>query len=95
MTIIALFFMCLGMLLNGCAGPSKARYKELLHQCRVHEREYVRLDKELAKKREECVVVHRGELVPQSKFVRDALVCPIDLVPQQKAGEVGAGEAGF
>ena len=33
-------------LLCGCAGPSKARYKILLSECRQHEREYVRLLKE-------------------------------------------------
>jgi hypothetical protein len=27
----------------GCAGPSKARYRELLGECREHQREYVRL----------------------------------------------------
>lgn len=49
--VIALLCLCaagalLIMLVAGCAGPSRARYAELLHECREQNREHVRLLRE-------------------------------------------------
>lgn len=44
--IVGTFFALAFTGLSGCSGPSKARYKELLGECREHQRAYVRLLKE-------------------------------------------------
>ena len=38
------FVLCAAM--SGCAGPSKARYAELLHECRDVNREHLRMLRE-------------------------------------------------
>lgn len=37
------------IIMAACVGPSKARYRVLLEECRAHEREYVRILKESEK----------------------------------------------
>lgn len=41
--------ICLCLSLTACAGPSKARYKELLHECRIQNRERARIIEEYRK----------------------------------------------
>lgn len=40
--------------LTGCAGPTRARYKELLAECREQNREHLRMFHEYAKSVELC-----------------------------------------
>jgi len=37
------YLLAVALLTCGCAGPSKARYAELLHECRESNREHLRM----------------------------------------------------
>lgn len=94
--ILSIFFAFAFGALAGCSGPSKSRYKELLAECRAHEREYVRINGQLSANRAQCVEMRRGQSfdkVPMS-LRNHALICPLWVAPQQKLGAVGFGEGG-
>lgn len=81
--------------LCGCAGPSKPRLRELLGQCRFHLREYGRLDKERRTAYDKCAIVKQGDPVPEMFWTAaEVRLCPPDIEPEQKMGEVGFDEAG-
>jgi hypothetical protein len=83
--------------LSACAGPSKARYVELLHECRVANREHLRMVKEYDKRTEGCVTLHQGEFMQEKLgklWKKDVTVCPAFAAPEQAWGTVEMGLGG-
>ena len=52
--VVALVALCFGLILVGCAGPSKSRLKVLLSECREQNRERARIIK--AYEQSHCIV---------------------------------------
>lgn len=84
--LVALFFA-------GCAGPSRARYAELLHECRESNREHLRMiqlyDQQADRFAKNCVPM---------KAPGHGWACEKDiefLAPEQKAGTAEMGLGGF
>jgi hypothetical protein len=79
-------------LLAGCAGPSKARYVELLHECREANREHLRMLQEYDKRpmfdMSGCAKMENAE----------GWLCPNSATngaPEQTHGAVEMGLGGF
>lgn len=98
--IILLTIFVIALALFGCAGPSKARYAELLHECRDANREHLRLVKEYQSAVEENDKVMRDLCDANRRPIPQALcddLCTMPAIkhPEQGSGTVEMGLGGY
>lgn len=95
-----LFFAAAALMLAACrtTGPSKARYAELLHECREHDREHLRMLKAYESPKG-CVSIKRGENTMEKLqplwHEAEITACPVSSNPEQAHGSVEMGLGGY